>query len=517
LSKQRTLMLVGSLVVLVLFAGCEGGLNGLNQAEMMKGKLEPVPKLTVIKPLFPGHIYHPDSELEKLIEQGAHVDVTYETPPFSEYKARLAVKMAGGDLADIINTYSPNDPEHNALIDQGVFLALDSWLPKFPKLKQAFSNETWEYMRNPTDGLIYGVPWMRDRGGQGIVIRKDWLDKLGLRTPTTLDELVQVLIAFRDQDPDGNRLNDTIPLTFKDHQVWNVNAIFSLFGLNPGWSPLPSDPNRLQYGLVQPEAKEALVFLHSLRQQGLLDPDLLVGKTLGLDKFKSGKVGVLIINLGDYRQLAVMPSLKTEILDPIEHKGNRWSLTLPSTPINRTNQISSRSVNPEAALRYLEYQITEGYDFIQYGAEGKTYVVENGIKVPFDNENKDPQYSTNVGLELLQPEWLFSDPEKYTKFVPKAMAEYLMRKLDAYEKYSMYDYLRPNVTIPSLQEKSAQLRLILEEGYTRIIVDTKTNPDTAFDEMVNKWRKSGGDQVTLDVNRLQKDKSAPSYTYMRKP
>ncbi|NHN28862.1 extracellular solute-binding protein [Paenibacillus sp. S3N08] len=514
MGKNHTLMVVGLLIMLGLLVGCK---DGLDQTQVNTGKEEPIPQLTVIKPLFPGHIYHPDTELEKLIEQGARVEVKYETPPFSEYKARLAVKMAGGDLADIMNTYSPNDPEHNALIDQGVFLALDSLLPKFPKLKQAFSEQTWEYMRNPTDGHIYGVPWMRDRGGQGIVIRKDWLDKLGLSMPTTLDELVAVLIAFRDRDPDGNNLKDTIPLTFKDHQISNLNTIFPLFGLNPGWAPLVTDPNRLQYGMIQPEAKEALIFLRSLRQQGLLDPDLLVGKTLGYDKFKSGKVGVLFMNLGDYRQLAVMPSLQTEIVDPIEHKGNRWSLTLPSTPINRTNQISSRSANPEAALRYLEYQITEGYDYIQYGVEGKTYQVENGIKVPFDNEKKDPQFSTNVGLELLQPEWLFSDPEKYTKFVSKATAEYLMRKLDSYEKNSMYDYLRPNVVVPSLQEKSAQLRLILEEGYTRIIVDTKTNPDTAFDEMVNKWKKNGGDQVTHDVNLLQKDKSAPSYTYMRKP
>ncbi|MEK3914838.1 extracellular solute-binding protein [Paenibacillus sp. FSL H7-0331] len=503
-----------ALLVWIALTGCS---DGSNQADSKDNQMEPIPKLTVIKPLFPGHIYHPDSELEKLLEKETHVEVTYETPPYSEYKTRLSVKMAGGDIPDIVNTYSPNDPEHNALIDQGVFLPLDDLLPKFPKLKQAFSAQTWEYMRNPTDGHIYGVPWMRDRGGQGIVIRKDWLDKLGLTTPTTLDGLVEVLIAFRDQDPDGNRVNDTIPLTFKDNQISNLNGLFSLFGVNPGWSPASTDANQLQYGLVQPGVKEALKFLRTLRQQGLMDPDFLVGKTIGIDKFKSGKVGVLILNIGDYRQLAVMPSLKTEILDPIHHKGNVLSINLPATPINRTNQISSRSKNPEAALRYLEYQITGGYDLIQYGVEGKTYRIDNGVKLPFDNEKKDPQYSTNVGLELLQPEWLFTDPEKYTKFVPRDMADYMMHKLDTYEKNIMYDYLRPNVVIPSLQEKSALLRQIIEEGYTRMLLESKLDVDTTFDEMVGKWKKSGGDQVTEEVNRLQKDKSEPSFTYMRKP
>jgi putative aldouronate transport system substrate-binding protein len=515
LGKIITCTIAVSLLTVSILAGCKET-SKLKEDQLREGQIQQRDKLTVIKPLYPGHIFHPDSELEKLVEAGADVDLTYETPPYSEYRTRLAVTMSGGDIPDIVNTYSPNDPEHNTLIDQGVFMALDELLLEFPRLRKSFSEETWNYMRNPTDGKIYGVPWMRDRGGQGIMIRRDWLDRLGLKPPKTLDELTEVLIAFRDQDPDGNGLKDTTPLTFKDHQIGNLASVFTLFGINSGWHPSPDDSGQLQYGWIQPEAKEAVQLLRSYRQQGLLDPDLFVGKTLGIDKFLSGKVGVMVTILGDFRQLAVQTAMKAEILDPIVHNGNYWSLNLPSTPISRTNQIYSKSKNPRAALRYLEYQVTEGFDHIQYGVEGKTYRVENGVNIPFDHEQKDPQYATNVGLELLQPEWLFNDPEKYTKFVSKTAAEYMIQKLDTYEQHVMYDYQRPNIVFPIQQEKWTLLRSILEEGYMTLLLDTKKNVNEVFDEMVIKWRASGGDQVVEEINRLQKDKSMPSYTYMRK-
>jgi ABC-type glycerol-3-phosphate transport system substrate-binding protein len=472
--------------------------------------------LTIMKPLYSGHIYYPDSELERLLEEKAGVEVTYETPPSFEYRNRLMVRIAGGDIPDIINTYSPNEAEHNALISQGVFLPLDDLLPRFPRLVQAFSPQTWEYMRNPADGKIYGVPWMRDRGGQGMLIRRDWLDRLGLAPPSTLEELTEVLIAFRDRDPDGNGRKDTIPLTFKDHQVWSLQPFFTLFGLNPNWHPSEEAADRLVYGWVEPEAVQVLELLRSFREQGLLDPDFLVGKMLGNDKFQLGNVGVLVFNIGDYHYFAGQPELQAEILDPISHKGHYWSLVLPSVPITRTNQISADSPHPEAALRYLEYQITEGFDLIQYGVEGKTYMVEDGVKVPLPSGKRDARYNTNLGLELLQPEWLYSAPEKYTKFMNRQETDYLMEKLNRYEQHIMYDYLRGNVLLPFREENWSQLRAIVEEGYASMLLQPDVDIPTAFTRMLSQYKQAGGVELEEEINRLQLDKSMPGYTYMNR-
>ncbi|MFM9694345.1 ABC transporter substrate-binding protein [Streptomyces europaeiscabiei] len=57
------------------------------------------------------------------------------------------------------------------------------------------------------DGEHYGIPYSRQ--AQTLMIRKDWLRKLGLRAPTTWAEMLAVAKAFADRDPDGDGRKDT--------------------------------------------------------------------------------------------------------------------------------------------------------------------------------------------------------------------------------------------------------------------------------------------------------------------
>ncbi|MBO9604902.1 MAG: extracellular solute-binding protein [Paenibacillaceae bacterium] len=465
-------------------------------------------KIVVMKPLFSSHVYYPDSELEKLVEKGAGVEVTYEVPPDTEYKSKLSVKIAGGDVPDIIQTYSPNDPEHNAFITQGLFRPLDDLLPKFPKLKDTFSDTTWDMLRNPADGKIYGVPLMKDRTGPGIVVRTDILKELGLATPKTLDELVTVLKEVKAKK------KDLVPFVFTGNGINEIQTFFPLWGVNPGWYPEPKDPNKLAYGMIDPRAKEVVKFMRMLREEGLLDPDYLVGKVTGNEKYGAGKAAVIDINIGGARNF--MRDFGAEVIDPITNGSNVWSLAYPALPISRVNQISAKSKNPEAALRYLEYEVTDGYDYIHWGVEGKNYTIQNGEKVVLPDDKKDPQYRTNVALELLAPEWVFSHTDKYSSFVGEKLAKLVMDRIAVYEQHIVYDHLRSNTLIPTLQEKSAQLKQVLDEGYSKMILDSKVDIDKSFDEMVAKWRSLGGDKVIEEVNTLQKDKSTPKYSYKKK-
>ncbi|BBC30273.1 ABC transporter, substrate-binding protein [Streptomyces graminofaciens] len=57
------------------------------------------------------------------------------------------------------------------------------------------------------DGEHYGIPYSRQ--AQTLMIRKDWLKKLGLEAPTTWQEMLRVAKAFADRDPDGDGKKDT--------------------------------------------------------------------------------------------------------------------------------------------------------------------------------------------------------------------------------------------------------------------------------------------------------------------
>ena len=78
-------------------------------------------------------------------------------------------------------------------------------------------------MITATDGHIYAFPWIEELGaGKENIhsidtfpwINVEWLNNLGLDMPTNAEELKEVLLAFKNDDPNGNGQADEIPLSF---------------------------------------------------------------------------------------------------------------------------------------------------------------------------------------------------------------------------------------------------------------------------------------------------------------
>ena len=64
--------------------------------------------------------------------------------------------------------------------------------------------QTWDNTK--INGKNYVVPIVRPLEVGGLAIRRDWLDKLGLKMPTTMDELYTVMKAFKEKEPDGKKV-----------------------------------------------------------------------------------------------------------------------------------------------------------------------------------------------------------------------------------------------------------------------------------------------------------------------
>lgn len=98
-----------------------------------------------------------------------------------------------------------------------------------------FIKECGDYpnaLRSP-DGTVRALP-IGDETAHNTIdsqlwINQKWLDKLNLDMPQTPEEFKEVLIAFRDKDPNGNGIQDEIPFTFQDAWGWG-NAIENVFG-----------------------------------------------------------------------------------------------------------------------------------------------------------------------------------------------------------------------------------------------------------------------------------------------
>ncbi|MFR6331699.1 MAG: extracellular solute-binding protein [Eisenbergiella sp.] len=101
------------------------------------------------------------------------------------------------------------------MIESGKVKAIDEDIEKYmpDRLKEIYDKYPQTFYPVIKDGKTYGIactPFLTE--GQVMIIRQDWLDKLGLKAPTTLDEFEEVIRAFTEQDPDGNGKKDTYGL-----------------------------------------------------------------------------------------------------------------------------------------------------------------------------------------------------------------------------------------------------------------------------------------------------------------
>ena len=151
----------------------------------------------------------------------------------SDYDEKLAVMLASNDLPDIFLGGLTD-----AIIsgNQEAFADLTDLIDQYaPNIKKMFEEDpaTLAVAISP-DGGIYSLPAVRPyRPDSGVVmmINQTWLDNLGLEMPTTLEELENVLIAFRDNDPNQNGLKDELPLDWPE----NIDSWFDISALCGSW------------------------------------------------------------------------------------------------------------------------------------------------------------------------------------------------------------------------------------------------------------------------------------------
>lgn len=157
------------------------------------------------------------------------LDVEYVTLPRSQESEKNSTWMASGESPDILITYDLNAMFKWA--EQGGLWELDTLLDKYgPDIKKLIKpalDSAGTYK-----GKRYAIPAMRmsTAVGPSMKIRQDWLDKLNMKAPTTLDELYTVLKAFKEKDPGGVGKDNVVP--------WAIPAInqgMKAFFYGPMW------------------------------------------------------------------------------------------------------------------------------------------------------------------------------------------------------------------------------------------------------------------------------------------
>ena len=160
----------------------------------------------------------------KWINENGPVDVEFVAIPRTNSGDKLYVLFASGTAPDLVFEYSPSI--RSTLYQQGQLMPLTEALEQYSTLYKARAEQYPNILAAGLmdDGELYGLGKINASNfTRGVLIRQDWLDKLGLEIPQTLDELREVCRAFCEDDPDGNGENDTyaMAMSYRANESFN--------------------------------------------------------------------------------------------------------------------------------------------------------------------------------------------------------------------------------------------------------------------------------------------------------
>lgn len=274
-----------------MLAGCSGGAptGGTSTAKEPAAGADKTPakaiKIEVARP--GGNLPKPEEDpLKQAIDKKLNVDFNMVMIGGSDYKNQINVRLAAGNYPDV---FELEPGEIKSFADKGLLLDLTPYVPKLKPVLDFQGKEDFE--RGFIGGKQYAIGRDANLPFNTFLIRKDWLDKLGLKAPGTLEEFKAVAKAFTEQDPDGNGKKDTIGLT--GFELDTFAPLFGSFGVgSPGNHYLKND--KLTDAMFDPLMKDALTYIKDLMDSGGVDMEYITNKNgLAIEKAYQGKAGII--------------------------------------------------------------------------------------------------------------------------------------------------------------------------------------------------------------------------------
>ncbi len=367
-----------------------------------------------------------DAEWVKELEKRMNVSIEFQGPKSTDdYNQAAAIMLNSGTLSDIFHyNFSNYDGGVTAAIEDGIIVDVYNKyrdkvsnyydiLDKYPDIrKQVTADDGSANIFNHVEVNMERMSYW------GLGIRQDWLNKLNLQTPTTIDELENVLVAFRDQDPNGNGQKDEIP--FSDYYLAGANYMFAIMNMTAPFGMLysevqqdPYNEGNVTYWILVNEGKafqDCVTMLNKWYKEGLLDPEFAIQDGTALEaKVTSDRVGTTHVwpsgfNTWNAALRKVNPDADMEGLAQVTGEAGKAysanSALVKCGSGSQGNVITSKAEDDgsiDACLRVINYLYSEeGSDLINWGPEGVSYTANSdGTKSWTDTLTKDPEYSLN--------------------------------------------------------------------------------------------------------------------------
>ena len=339
------------------------------------------------------------------------INIEYQLVEKSAFDERKALVLASDDYPDVF--FGGITAEDEQLYGgQGIFIDLsgliDRYAPNFKALMEQYPEI--ETAIRAENGAIYSMPVIYTAARDGITaaswMNMQWIENVGMETPATLDDLYDLLVAFRDQDANGNGdPTDEIPVSYPADSLDFQRSILAALGIVDAVDDVLN--GQYVYVPMTEQYKEYLKYMKKLYTEDLLDKDVFIlsAEEYGA-KLKNNLVGIgnettpYSYGVEDYEVYGRIPVLTSDINTEPIWPGNQYVYRSTGNFV-----ITDKCEYPEAMVRLVDYFFTtEGSLMVRSGPEQGTWDGEGGWKVIKDEE----------GNELYTE--ITYDKEKYTSY-----------------------------------------------------------------------------------------------------
>ncbi|MDR6552247.1 extracellular solute-binding protein [Paenibacillus qinlingensis] len=382
LSACCSLVVVGSLM-----AGC----NNTDDLSLSKRTTDSANKRTLswMRYEHSSQALHVNSVILEEIAKRKNVKLDLQSVPQSNYEDKKKTLIATKALPDVIMV-NQNDLLNYA--DSGVFLDLTPYLDRMPNFRKLISQKP-EINKTKVDDKLYGFPLLTKwslQSGLLPMIRTDLLAKHNIKTPTTYEELYEVLKKLKQAYP------DSYPFTSRaaNGKTGTENLINPIaFGFGSGYTNIAGtkiyfEPTSKKYkfGPYSPEFKEAITFLHKLYKEKLLDPDYSVATSQAWqEKLSTGKSFFYQDNNGfggnfNKTLQSQNPSAKFELLPAMaSYTGGRRNYVYQLDHLGEMYAVNAKVKNPEEVIQLIDWMYgDEGTNLTSFGVENVDYTLVGG-------------------------------------------------------------------------------------------------------------------------------------------
>ncbi len=428
---------------------------------------------------------------------GYALDLNVYQPDQMETSVNLA--MASRENYDYIRGVSI--PMLFNYVENKAVAPLTESLEKYGQdLKALFSEEVWDAFTFD-DGNIYAIPSLSNaRIWNTLTMRTDWLETLGMPVPSTIDEFVETLRAFKEKDPGGVGAENVIPFStsvFSSDSI-NYDPFLGAFGVTYPWN---ERDGKMVHRVELPEFREYVKFYRDLYAEGLLDMDIAVVKDDALqEKVNRGVVGLARYNY--YYAYLTWTLWDTE--------ATGWNLDFIPCPTGPDGQFGQQVDTSLTAMIFVPAwskrvddvvkfanAFAKNYEYLLIGEEGVHWNWEDGKRVPvlpiFNEERGDTFFYQPVMSGTIEyPLWLVR-----VNKVPYQGQAYA-GCMKATDGQVVVNPLAFALNLPTVSKYGPTLEKTINDTVLRIVVGDL--PLEAMDDLVKTWKAEGGDLCTEEVN-----------------